>query len=594
MKPITKLEIQKYFENREVFFASQDLQNADIEIVREPWHIFGQGAFACIAKASILKDESRHRVAIRLMTVDQPGLAVRYQGLTKLSSNEKLQKYLLPVQFRDNEVREEPDGEPVRPVILLEWADGESLAKFVCSACTDFEVGKLQNLRRLLREMRLDLWSEGFSHGDISGQNILVSNVDSEFRLKLIDYDSVWFSEVSDLECSVGVTPLSHPGRHSVIGRHGDLMAFGIIDLALAFLIENPIFGVNKGIFESGKFIIDVDDLLSGKGLVKEIIANDTLRGFCTDLQNYANGPKEIDPSFLEVHFKETYNPSDTPLSDFWVRSIPEFSERLRQFGEVTASEIQIGKAASQIAPPIHYDLFTHIVTGREYGSFGSQMCSWDEAMRLLESVNGSSGNWRLPTVVELNEFGTSRLVKEKIGSDFYWTERKHSADEELHYRMRFNPVAKGYFSGKQLKAYTIGVRNVIDGYAKLSNSVSSFDATQSGEQKQVSLNIHSWLIEQPSIKRLEQANSMSRREMVHEILTSIFSMSNSEVALSEGIDISTLGTILAKLPIDKSGKPEKLYIEVKNVVLQLNQKTRVLGLKLRSDNLKIRAELTR
>jgi hypothetical protein len=596
MKSVTKLEISKYFENQKEFFVSPDLQDAVIEIVKGEYFIYGQGAFACIAKATVFREGESRNVAIRLMMADQPDLAARYQKLAELSSNEKLAGYLLNVEFREKEVREEPDESPVRPAILLDWADGISLAKFVSRSCSEFNVSNLKNLRLALRKLRLDLWSDGFAHGDLSGQNILVETNFAGIHLRLIDYDSVWFEDISSLKCPVGTTPLAHPMRQSTIGRHGDLMAFGIIDLALAFLIRHPEYGIEKGLFESGKFVFDVEDLRNDIGVVREIQTNEDLRGYCAELQNYARGPEVIDPSFLEIHFKETYGSEEISTNEIWLRSIPDFKLRLEKLKAITALTPEVAAMQPPELAQTSIHLFQNIVSGKEFGSFGSQMCFWDDARKLIERHNGVSGNWRLPTVVELNDFATDKQLKDRIGSDFYWTVRSKndSANKDLHYRMRFNPKPEGYYSGSDFKAYVIGVRSLFEKPPRTFDPVAPAKGSPSTIAESVELNIHNWLIDQPLIRKLESVYPVSRIEMVREILTAIFSMENSEIALSSGIDISTLGTILANLPIDKSGKPEKLHIEVKNVVLQLNQKTRVLGLKLESDNLKVRAELKR
>ena len=596
MKSVTKLEISKYFENQKEFFVSPDLQDAVIEIVKGEYFIYGQGAFACIAKAVVFKEGESRKVAIRLMMADQPDLAARYQKLAELSANERLSEYLLDVEFREKEVREEPGGLPVRPAILLDWAEGISLAKFVSKSCSEFNVSNIKNLRIALRKLRLDLWSDGFAHGDLSGQNILVETNFDGIRLRLIDYDSVWFEDVSSLKCSVGATPLAHPMRQSTIGRHGDLMAFGIIDLALAFLARHPEYGIEKGVFDSGKFVFDVEDLKNDLGVVREIQSKEDLRGYCAELQNYVRGPEVIDPSFLEIHFKETYGSEEISPNEIWLRSIPDFKLRLEKLKVITV----LAPEDTTMHPPdfaqtsIH--LFQNVVSGKEYGSFGSQMCFWDDAKKLIERHNGVSGNWRLPTVAELNDFATDKTLKDSIGSDFYWSVRskKDTANRDLHYRMRFNPKPEGYFSGSNFKAYVIGVRSLFEKPPRSFDPVFVSRGAPSATAKSVELNIHNWLMNQPLIGRLESVYPVSRIEMVHEILTAIFSMENSEIALSNGIEISTLGTVLAKLPLDKSLKADKLHIEVKDVVARINQKLRVLGLKIVSDNAKVKVELTR
>lgn len=218
------------------------------------------GAFACVAKVEI---DGRH-YALRLLIRNQPGLERRYREIASLIAGGTLGDNLAHVSYLPREVSVQfDDGVESFPVILVEWVDGTLLSKFVEARYLQGDSASLLTVHQQILNLRTVLQRVGVSHGDLSGDNIMVVGNGGSMSLKLLDYDSMWFREIADLTCAVGEAGnLQHPLRPNPIGPFADEVAFRMYDLGLRFLIENDDITALSGLFDQ-RILLTRDEWIS-------------------------------------------------------------------------------------------------------------------------------------------------------------------------------------------------------------------------------------------------------------------------------------------------------------------------------------------
>mgnify|MGYP006279688827 CR=1 FL=1 len=195
------------------------------------------GAFACVAKVQI----NGRNYALRLLIRSQPDLEERYREIVVLNQDGVLGENLADVNFLPEEVSVQfDDGAEKFPVILVEWVDGVLLSRFVEAKYSQGDDASLKSVHQQILRLRSRLQKAGVSHGDLSGDNIMIVGDGHSLSLKLLDYDSMWFSKIAGLTCAVGESGnLQHPLRPNPIGPFADEVAFRMYDLVLRFLIDN-------------------------------------------------------------------------------------------------------------------------------------------------------------------------------------------------------------------------------------------------------------------------------------------------------------------------------------------------------------------
>lgn len=105
------------------------------------------------------------------------------------------------------------------PILKMEWIEGENLKKFI-----KVNLGK-NNLLKTLAEhwikLSKDLPESGIAHGDLQHGNILIVNHFDRLSVKLIDYDSLYFSgnDQSVDDSIKGLSDYQHPLRKSLEKR---------------------------------------------------------------------------------------------------------------------------------------------------------------------------------------------------------------------------------------------------------------------------------------------------------------------------------------------------------------------------------------
>jgi hypothetical protein len=272
------------------WMASDDLKGMQVETAGPLGHssIYQTGGFAVVAKARI----SGEVWAIRLLYKQQADLEERYQVIHARQAQGELLDVMVPVEYRDDEIG--VSGFTDRfPVILVKWVEGSVFNRFVENACRSRDIAGLKNLRSALADLEARMRELQMAHGDLSGDNMMVSDDKQDLTLKLLDYDSLWLPEIRNLKSSVGDGELQHPGvsKSSIgsIGPAADFVAFRMYDLGLQVLISNPDLGIDSACYEH-RFLVTREEVINNSSAITQLMRNLDGQQF-DELVNALNAP---------------------------------------------------------------------------------------------------------------------------------------------------------------------------------------------------------------------------------------------------------------------------------------------------------------
>jgi serine/threonine protein kinase len=124
------------------------------------------------------------------------------------------------------------------PLVKMAWATGITLGEFLEQNYKN--KGLMQNLQKSLRELANYLESNNISHGDISPDNIMVSN--NGYTLQLIDYDGMFVDAFRGKKSTeLGNRNFQHMKRTADHFSHTlDRFSFILLDVAIEALINSP------------------------------------------------------------------------------------------------------------------------------------------------------------------------------------------------------------------------------------------------------------------------------------------------------------------------------------------------------------------
>lgn len=124
------------------------------------------------------------------------------------------------------------------PLVKMAWATGITLGEFLEQNYKN--KGLMQNLQKSLRELANYLESKTISHGDISPDNIMVSNNGN--TLQLIDYDGMYVDDFQGKKSTeLGNRNFQHIKRTADHFSHTlDRFSFILLDVAIEALIHSP------------------------------------------------------------------------------------------------------------------------------------------------------------------------------------------------------------------------------------------------------------------------------------------------------------------------------------------------------------------
>ena len=191
--------------------------------------VMSSGNFAVVFK---MKDESSGKLyAVKCFLKEQEGRDIAYQQITDeleyVSSNYLCSiKYFQKELFVDSTVSSDTEF----PVLLMDWAEGVTLDKYVHQHISDKYA--LQLITYQFCRMAAWLMSQPFAHGDLKPDNILVTE---DGALVLVDYDGMYVPAMQGQKArELGSPDYRHPLRtEDCFNEHIDDFPLALIGMSL-------------------------------------------------------------------------------------------------------------------------------------------------------------------------------------------------------------------------------------------------------------------------------------------------------------------------------------------------------------------------
>ena len=191
--------------------------------------VMSSGNFAVVFK---MKDESSGKLyAVKCFLREQEGRDIAYQQITDeleyASSNYLCSiKYFQKELFVDSTVSSDTEF----PVLLMDWAEGVTLDKYVHQHISDEYA--LQLITYQFCRMAAWLMSQPFAHGDLKPDNILVTE---DGALVLVDYDGMFVPAMQGQKArELGSPDYRHPLRtEDCFNEHIDDFPLALIGMSL-------------------------------------------------------------------------------------------------------------------------------------------------------------------------------------------------------------------------------------------------------------------------------------------------------------------------------------------------------------------------
>jgi hypothetical protein len=173
------------------------------------------------------------KYALRCFHKEADALLLRYKAIVKKLRSIRSPHFMY-FDFQPLGIKTESGS---YPIVRMDWAEGETLARFVASNRGDPVV--LRQLRNALRALAAHLVENGIAHGDIQPGNVIVRNANA---IRLIDYDGMFVPELAPLISNeLGQRNFQHPGRTSLhFDQRMDVFSFCVLDLTLDALSRRP------------------------------------------------------------------------------------------------------------------------------------------------------------------------------------------------------------------------------------------------------------------------------------------------------------------------------------------------------------------
>ena len=188
------------------------------------------GGFALTYTMTVGSD----KFALRCFHKQSLDLEKRYFEISK-----KIQSlnssYFLHFEFQNNGVRV---GGKTYPLVKMAWAKGVTLGEFLEQHSNSKD--KISNLLQSLRSLANFIETNGIAHGDISPDNLMVSN-DGK-TIQLIDYDGMYVPSFQGMKSSeLGNRNFQHIKRSSSnFNAKIDRFSFILLFVALQALLVKP------------------------------------------------------------------------------------------------------------------------------------------------------------------------------------------------------------------------------------------------------------------------------------------------------------------------------------------------------------------
>ncbi len=181
------------------------------EAVKNPktpgWYVYASGNYGSIYK---IKDENGRYFALKCFTRKSGNLNERYLKISDyLSSKSKGINFLAHFRYYEDGIKTRKSQSYLFPLLKMEWIDGVTLNKYINSHIND-----PKNLRKISENLISEigkLQDAGISHGDLAGDNIIITG---NSEVKLVDYDGMYIPDFKGKKSTeMGHADFQHPKR---------------------------------------------------------------------------------------------------------------------------------------------------------------------------------------------------------------------------------------------------------------------------------------------------------------------------------------------------------------------------------------------
>jgi len=150
----------------------------------------------------------KEKYALRCWIADVHEAEYRYQCINTYINSCKIE-YFVPFEYVKKGIL--VNGK-VFPILRMEWADGMVLKEFIQQNLNHSNL--LKQAAREFLQMTKTLHENMIAHGDLQHDNIIVQQEANKVQFILIDYDSLFIPEFSNMKDHiVGLPSFQHPSR---------------------------------------------------------------------------------------------------------------------------------------------------------------------------------------------------------------------------------------------------------------------------------------------------------------------------------------------------------------------------------------------
>lgn len=203
---------------------------------------FSAGAYGVVFRVEV----DGRPYALKCFTRHQPGRADAYRRIVRSlnrarSEDSAGERHLVAVEWLDEEMFVfDDDGHAVRyPVLLMEWAEGETLTKRMAAAVAAADPEELGRLSAAFDRLALWLLAQPFAHGDLKPDNLIVR---PDGELTLVDYDGLYLPDMAGERAREnGTEGFRSPGRgEGAFDERIDDFSIALMSLTLRVLARWP------------------------------------------------------------------------------------------------------------------------------------------------------------------------------------------------------------------------------------------------------------------------------------------------------------------------------------------------------------------
>ena len=265
------------------------------EAVKNPktpgWYVYASGNYGSIYK---IKGDDNKYFALKCFTRKSANLNERYYQISDyLRKHSKGLDFLAHFQYFEQGLKTRKSQNFYFPVLRMEWIDGVTLNKYIQDNISNAKILKKVSANLMSEIDRMQ--NAGIGHGDLAGDNIIVTNSGG---VKLVDYDGMYIPNFKGQKSAeMGHADFQHPGRSAdTFSNKLDNFSSLIIHLSLSAISEKPELWDKYNGGDPDCLILRKKDFLNPdlSQVLKELKAmrNKKIKKMCSILEDYlSHGP---------------------------------------------------------------------------------------------------------------------------------------------------------------------------------------------------------------------------------------------------------------------------------------------------------------